>query len=78
MNYGVRENVLLVYMKDLKHVILMTDDRLLLFKVAGVLLSVCSYWIFNVMKIPMKWSLINDFVISARILTCYKSLENEF
>lgn len=50
MNYGVWENVLFVYMKDLKYVILMIDDRLLLFKVVGVLLSVCSYWIFNVMK----------------------------
>lgn len=50
MNYGVWGNVLFVYMKDLKYVILMIDDRLLLFKVVGVLLSVCSYWIFNVMK----------------------------
>lgn len=78
MNYGVWENVLFVYMKDLKYVILMIDDRLLLFKVVGVLLSVCSYWIFNVMKILMKWSLINDFVILVRILICYKRLENEF
>lgn len=33
MNYGVWGNVLFVYMKDLKYVILMIDDKLLLFKV---------------------------------------------